>query len=129
MRTRAVLATLLGLALLAVDASAIAPAAGVCTGDCDGDRRVTVDELMTGIGLALGGVGAAPCAAAFCQADCGPGPGPGRVEVSCLVAAVRRALAGCPLEPCRADAECGDGNGCTADRCSDGDCVSSCLCL
>jgi len=109
--------------------ASVPPPAGVCTGDCNGDGQVTIAELMTGIRLALDGAHDAPCAAAFCGADCGPGPGGGRVEVPCLVAAVGRALGGCSVAPCGDDADCEDGNGCTADRCSDGECVSSCLCL
>jgi hypothetical protein len=105
------------------------PKAGVCTGDCDGDGQVTIDELMAGIVLALGGVGDAPCAAAFCHADCGPGPGGGRVGVACLIAAVGRALDGCPAAACGTDADCDDGNNCTADRCSEGACASACLCF
>ena len=106
-----------------------AAAAGACSGDCDGDGRVTIDELMAGIGIALGDVGNLQCAAAFCNAECGPGPAVVHVAVSCIVGAVARALDGCPADPCRDDADCDDGNGCTADQCTSEGCVSACLCV
>jgi hypothetical protein len=59
-----------------------------CDGDCNGDRRVTIDELVAGVGLALG-TGGTTCAAI--DRD-----GNGLVVISELIAAVRYALEGCP---------------------------------
>ncbi len=58
-----------------------------CIGDCDGDFAVTIDELVRGIGVALGSP----------TGDCEAldGTGDGRVTVAELVAAVGRALDGC----------------------------------
>ena len=37
------------------------PAAMACVGDCNGDETVTVDELMTGVNVALGSGGVNSC--------------------------------------------------------------------
>jgi hypothetical protein len=60
-----------------------------CAGDCDNGRRVTVDELILGIGIALGNATTAACPSFDPDAD-------GRVSISELVAAVDRALGTCP---------------------------------
>jgi hypothetical protein len=63
-----------------------------CTGDCDEDGNVTVDEILVGVNIALGQrfVG-----------DCPPfdSSGDGGVTVDEIVRAVNNALAGCPVEP------------------------------
>jgi hypothetical protein len=60
----------------------------VCGGDCDGDGRVTVDELITGVNIALGLAAVDRCP----PFDTG---GDGAVSVAELVAAVSTSLAGC----------------------------------
>jgi hypothetical protein len=60
-----------------------------CVGDCDGDRTVTISELVSGVGLALNGAAPATCAALDRNGD-------RQVDVSELIAAVANALAGCP---------------------------------
>ena len=100
-----------------------------CPGDCNGDGTVGVDELVRGVGMVLGEYDCSACAVAFCNADCGPGPSACRPRIDCLVRAVRRALDGCPVDACRSDADCDDGNGCSADRCTPSGCVSDCLCV
>jgi hypothetical protein len=62
-----------------------------CAGDCDGDGEVTVNELVTavGIGLAVRPIEACP------PADVDSS---GTVEVGELVRAVRAALEGCPSD-------------------------------
>lgn len=57
-----------------------------CPGDCNGDGRVSVDELVRAVGLALGDPG-------FCLGL--DSSGNGQIEVAELVAAVGRALNGC----------------------------------
>lgn len=59
-----------------------------CAGDCSADGRITVDELVTGVSIALGGRPLTECV----QLD---GDGNGAVSVDELVAAVAHALDGC----------------------------------
>jgi hypothetical protein len=68
---------------------AAAKAGAVCAGDCGGDGLVTVNELITGVNLALGGSGS-QCPSFDRNAD-------GMVVVNELVAAVANALNGCPF--------------------------------
>jgi len=62
-----------------------------CAGDCSRDGTVSVDELITAVGIALGGESllACPSAASSCSADIG---------VADLVSAVNAGLVGCPAE-------------------------------
>ena len=61
-----------------------------CVGDCDGSGMVSIDELIRGVGIAVGTAGAlAQCPAFDCH-------GTGQVTVDCLVKAVNAALTGCP---------------------------------
>jgi hypothetical protein len=59
-----------------------------CIGDCDGDRKVAINELVSLVNIALGTGTAAACASGTCD---------GEVEISCLVRAVNSALDGCPM--------------------------------
>ncbi len=59
-----------------------------CVGDCDGNRRVAIDELVGMLGVALGGTPADGCNAGDVDRD-------GRITIDELLAAVRNALAGC----------------------------------
>lgn len=65
--------------------------AAACVGDCSGDGKVTVDELVCGVNIALGASPAGDC----------PGfdRGDGRVTVDDLVVGVNHALANCQLVP------------------------------
>lgn len=63
--------------------------ARLCAGDCDGDGAVAINELVLGVGIALGAVALDACAAA-------DGDGDGAVAIDELIAAVDRALDGCP---------------------------------
>jgi len=62
-----------------------------CPGDCDDDGNVTVDELLSGINVALGDADVATCPAFDRTAD-------DRVTVDEIVAAVDSALDGCPVD-------------------------------
>jgi hypothetical protein len=75
--------------------AAIAIAAALCGGDCNGNGRVSVDELVTGVRVTLGEADVAECPAIFC--DSGP------LQIQCIVDAVGNALRGCPRDEC---AEC-----------------------
>jgi len=61
---------------------------GRCAGDCGGDGRVTVNELIVGVNIALGNAALAACSAFDRNAD-------QLVAVNELVAAVNAALQGC----------------------------------
>jgi hypothetical protein len=58
-----------------------------CTGDCDGDGMVAINELTLGVNLALGMQPEPPCTA-FASAD-------GVVDIAQLVKGVNNALNGC----------------------------------
>lgn len=60
-----------------------------CAGDCSDDELVSVDELVRGIEIALGGEPLDDCPLA-------DGNGDGSVSISDLVAAVASAVNGCP---------------------------------
>jgi hypothetical protein len=61
----------------------------VCIGSCDGDRSVTVNEIITLVNIALG---SAP------PSQCPHGIPPGAsVDIALLIRAVDNALAGCPM--------------------------------
>jgi hypothetical protein len=60
-----------------------------CPGDCSDDESVTVDELVLGIDIALGGEAIPECPLV-------DGNGDGSVSISELVAAVDSAVNGCP---------------------------------
>ena len=76
------------LAGLLVTMATAAQAAPRCVGDCDGDAHVSVDELVLGVGLSVGGV-RGECAAIDMSQD-------GIVSIDELVGAVNNALVGCP---------------------------------
>ena len=65
-----------------------------CVGDCDHSRSVDVNELIAGVGIALDTQPLSVCPAFDCA-------GTGRVDVTCLVAAVNAALGGCPMPALR----------------------------
>jgi hypothetical protein len=59
-----------------------------CRGDCDGDGMVSIDELITGVNIALGNGDVSSCRAFDANKD-------GQVRIDELVAAVNAALIGC----------------------------------
>jgi hypothetical protein len=69
-----------------VTISVVPHAASSCTGDCNGDQQVTVDELVTGVGIAMGTAPVTACPAYNSAAA---------VTVADLVTAVNNALDGC----------------------------------
>ena len=68
------------------------PADVVCTGDCNGDGTVTVNELIQGVGIALGQSALALCPVIDRN-------GNGVVSVDELLTAVNALLGGCPAPP------------------------------
>jgi hypothetical protein len=79
------------LALVLCAAFAV-PASAVCVGDCGGDDEVAVNELVIGVGLALGGGSIAACPSLDMNGD-------GEVAIGELVTAVNNLLTGCQHEP------------------------------
>ena len=65
-----------------------AGAAPACRADCGGDGRVTVDELVQAVAIALGARPLGDCPAVDSDDD-------GRVTIDELIAAVGVALSGC----------------------------------
>jgi hypothetical protein len=71
------------------------PATGfaqLCDGDCGNDGTVTVDEIVTGVNLALGAAPLSQCNPLDRNAS-------GEVTVDELIVAINNALAGCPVPP------------------------------
>lgn len=64
------------------------PTPGPCIGDCNHDGKVTVDELIRGVNIALGNLPLDQCP----EFDCN---GSGDATVDCLVGAVNSFLHGC----------------------------------
>ena len=62
----------------------------LCNGDCDGDGTITVDEVITGVNIALGNVSV--CACMPCDTDVD-----GMISIAELIRAVHHALSGCPF--------------------------------
>jgi hypothetical protein len=62
-----------------------------CGGDCDGDGRVTIAELIRMVNIALGSSGVLACLAGDATYD-------ERITVDEVVAAVNHALSGCPAD-------------------------------
>lgn len=86
--TRTGLASICGVGL---DPLACAPTSS-CSGDCSGDGIVTIDELVTGVDIALGTAPLDRCRAFDCN-------GAEQVTIDCLVQAVSHALNGCHSPP------------------------------
>ncbi len=108
----------------------VAAAPPPCFGDCNGDGRVTVDELLLGVNIALGSTPLTACPAFDCNSNCSAGPPPpfSSVSIECLVLGANHALHGCPSGPCKSDQDCDDANPCTIDRCTAAGCVYECFC-
>jgi YVTN family beta-propeller protein len=66
----------------------LTPVSRVCAGDCDNSGRVSIDELVVGVKIALGAASLSMCTA--CDPD-----GDGEVMIDDLVRAVASALTGC----------------------------------
>jgi hypothetical protein len=64
------------------------PIPGTCAGDCNGDGTVAINELITGVNIALGSSPVSACPSFDSSGD-------GTVAINELIAAVTRALSGC----------------------------------
>ena len=65
------------------------PPVPACVGDCNGDGTVAINELITGVNIALGSLPVSACEAIDAN-------GNGEVAINELIAAVNNALSGCP---------------------------------
>jgi len=72
----------------ALAAAVVSAAAVECVGDCDGDGRLTIDEIVTGVNIALGSLPLDRCPSFDCADK-------SEVTVDCLIKAVIAALNGC----------------------------------
>ena len=81
-------ATATGTPVPSIRPTPTVPANTACTGDCNNDRAVTVDELLTMVNIALGNAGAATCTAGDADHD-------GQITIDEILAAVNNALNGC----------------------------------
>ncbi|MFI5395426.1 MAG: choice-of-anchor Q domain-containing protein [Candidatus Binatia bacterium] len=63
-----------------------------CVGDCRGDNRVSVDEILTMVNIALGNADMSECEIGDANKD-------GQITVDEILMAVNNALNGCPLTP------------------------------
>jgi hypothetical protein len=72
-----------------VSTTVVAKTTGLCAGDCNADRTVTVDELVKGVNITLGTLPLSECGAMDSNGDVA-------VTVDELVTAVTHALDGCP---------------------------------
>ncbi len=84
--------TLVILAILS--AVPVQRAAAACSGDCNGDGRVVVSELVRAVGVALGNSPLSQCTAADSSGD-------GSVSIAELIGAVGSALRSCNPAPTR----------------------------
>ncbi len=92
-------------------------AATTCRGDCDGNGRVTVDELVYGVRTALSGAAIENCR------NLDTGKRDGMVDIAEILAAIHDALVPC------ADALCGNGIREPGERCElDSDCPIFAVC-
>jgi len=88
-----------------------------CVGDCNSDGEVTVDEIITGVNIALGTSALNTCFAF-------DGSGDGQVTVDEILTGVNNALVGCPASVCGdgivdfdLGETCDDGNTVDGDAC------------
>lgn len=107
-RTVTAMSSISGLALVLLASGA---ASAQCVGDCSGDGQVTVDEIVTGIGIALGNATVDGCPAFDSNSD-------DQVTVDEIVTSVTNALNGCP----GGCGDCDDGDACTTDVCVEDQC-------
>jgi hypothetical protein len=89
--------------------TSVATPAG-CLGDCNGDRGVSVDEIITLVNIALGVLPSSACAGS----DWVCGHLGSDIVIPCIISAVGNALHGCPPSSCGgfAGVPCGSNEAC-----------------
>ncbi|MDX2168471.1 MAG: hypothetical protein SF182_15460 [Deltaproteobacteria bacterium] len=86
---RAARRALAALALAALTLGVAERASAQCAGDCNGDNTVAINELITGVNIALGSAPVSACPSF-------DGNGNGEVAINEIIAAVNNALGSCP---------------------------------
>lgn len=86
----------IGVAAVAIVVAGSRTAGAQCDGDCNADVRVTIDELISGVRIALGSQSLEACSAVDMNVD-------GVASINELIAAVNNALLGCPPPPVRVE--------------------------
>lgn len=79
-----------------------------CVGDCNGDGVVNINEIITGVDIALEGIATCPAL------ECNSLPG---VFVNCVILAANSALSGCPFPLPHTQGACCLGE-CPGTQCS-----------
>ena len=79
---------------------------------------VSIDELVAGVGMALGNDVPGGCFA-FCFSV--------SPDIACIVRAVNNALSDCPTS-CATDQDCDAGNQCVGSHCTASGCSYQCIC-
>jgi hypothetical protein len=79
-------------ALALLTAATAVRAQQTCTGDCNGDGMVTINELILGVNIALGSQPLSACPAFDCENN-------QMVPINCLIQGVNNALNGCNPSP------------------------------
>jgi hypothetical protein len=79
-------------AIVLMGATTAVRAQPTCTGDCDGNGEVTINELILGVNIALGNLPLSMCEAFDCE-------GNNMVPINCLIQGVNNALNGCNPSP------------------------------
>ncbi len=82
----------IALALIVIGIGLRPAAALACTGDCNNDGMVSINELITGVNIALGTAAVTTCTSMDVDGD-------GNVSINELIAAVNSALNGCTAGP------------------------------
>jgi hypothetical protein len=99
-----------------------------CFGDCNGDQRVTIDEIIKGINIALGTAALISCPNFQCCPDPCESEG-----VDCVIRAINKALYGCEPPQCgngvtEPNEECDDGGTCIGGGNAGTDCTEDSQC-
>ena len=93
-----------------------------CTGDCNADGEVTVNELILMVNIALGTLPFTACTA-------GDADGSGEITINEIIAGVNNALGSCPLPPTGAAFLCSAGPHDGQECDTDGDCAPNGVCV
>jgi cysteine-rich repeat protein len=101
------------------------PSLAACTGDCNGDGDVTVNELIAMVNIALGNADLSTCAV-------GDANGSGDLTINEIIAGVNNALNGCTATPTPTPVAGTCGNGVVdfdkGESCDDGNTVEGDAC-
>jgi len=99
-----------------------------CAGDCNGDRSVTIDEILVSVNIAMGSAPLGECEAARCE---GVVAGLPEIAIDCIIKMVGHAIMGCPFPVRRCSegtgAHCPDGEVCEEPDCYSPNRAAACV--